>query len=138
MKPGRLVVCLAGRFAGKKAVILRVNEDGSKDKKFGHALVVGLSRYPRKVTKRMNQLKIRKRTCVKAFVKFVNLNHVMPTRLFNYYIYLVDTDSKRLLLRISVSVSMKRTLRHPKIERRSESLSVYTWLKSTGTYPLET
>ena len=73
---------MAGRFAGKKAVILRVNEDGSKDKKFGHALVVGLSRYPRKVTKRMNQLKIRKRTCVKAFVKFVNLNHVMPTRLF--------------------------------------------------------
>ena len=30
LKPGRLVVLLTGRFAGKKAVIIRSTEDGTK------------------------------------------------------------------------------------------------------------
>ena len=29
---------LAGRFAGRKAVVMSVNEDGKDDKKFGHAI----------------------------------------------------------------------------------------------------
>lgn len=82
---------LAGRFAGKKAILLRSNEDSVKvrpirsinswkDKKFGHGLVVGIQRYPRKVHQRMSAKKIAKRSCLKSFVKFVNLNHIMPTR----------------------------------------------------------
>lgn len=39
-----------------------------------------------KVTKRMSQKKIERRTKVKPFVKVVNYNHLMPTR------YLVSGD----------------------------------------------
>ena len=42
LKPGRVVVILAGRFAGKKAVVIRSHEAGHGDHKFGH--VVGTCR----------------------------------------------------------------------------------------------
>ena len=80
LKYGRVVVLLAGRHAGRKAVIIKCNEDGNKEKKFGFALVAGIDKYPRKVTKKMSQKKILKRTNIKPFVKYVNLNHLMPTR----------------------------------------------------------
>jgi ribosomal protein L14E/L6E/L27E len=80
LKPGRLVVVTAGRFSGRKAVLLRANEEPNKERKFGHALIVGVERQPKRVTRRMGVKKIQKRSQVKAFVKFVNLNHVMPTR----------------------------------------------------------
>merc|ERR1711976_72557 len=35
---------------------------------------------PLKVTKKMSKKKIAKRTRVKPFVKYVNFNHMMPTR----------------------------------------------------------
>ena len=54
MKPGRVVILLAGRHAGKKAIIVRQHDDGKKDKKFAHALVAGIEKYPLKVTKRMS------------------------------------------------------------------------------------
>lgn len=38
LRPGRVVVILQGRFAGRKAVILRTYEDGHGDRKFGHAV----------------------------------------------------------------------------------------------------
>ncbi len=63
-----------------------------KEKKFGFALVAGIERYPRKVTKKMNQKKILKRTNLKPFVKYVNLNHIMPTRLF---IFLFSKKNKK-------------------------------------------
>merc|ERR1712203_139111 len=47
---------------------------------FGHCLVAGVDRAPLKVTKRMSKKKISKRTRVKPFVKYVNFNHIMPTR----------------------------------------------------------
>ena len=53
LKPGRVVIMLTGRFAGKKAIILRILYEGTKERKFGHCLVVGIERYPRKVCKRM-------------------------------------------------------------------------------------
>merc|ERR1712146_754563 len=37
-------------------------------------------RAPLKVTKKMSKKKISKRTRVKPFVKYVNYNHMMPTR----------------------------------------------------------
>ena len=79
-KKGKIVVLLNGRYAGRKAIIVNVKEEGTKDQKFAHALVAGIDRYPRKVTRAMKEDRIKKRTQIKPFVKTVNLNHIMPTR----------------------------------------------------------
>ncbi|XP_071966112.1 large ribosomal subunit protein eL27-like [Antedon mediterranea] len=80
MKPGRVVLVLGGRFAGRKAVIVKNHDDGSSDRMYGHALVAGIDRYPRKVTKRMSKKKTKQRSKIKTFVKVYNYNHLMPTR----------------------------------------------------------
>ena len=80
MKKGRIVILLAGRHAGKKAVIMKQIDEGKKNRKFGHALVVGVDRCPKKVTKRMSPKKIDRKTRVKPFVKFVNYTHLLATR----------------------------------------------------------
>merc|ERR1719252_424414 len=80
IKFGRVVVLLQGRYAGKKAVVVKTYDDGSKARPFGHCLVAGVDRAPLKVTKRMSKKKIAKRTRVKPFVKYINYNHMMPTR----------------------------------------------------------
>jgi large subunit ribosomal protein L27e len=80
IKYGRIVVVLQGRFAGKKGVVIKATEEGNKERKFGHALVAGVERAPRRVTKAMSKKKIQKRTRVKPFVKYLNLNHLLPTR----------------------------------------------------------
>jgi len=80
MKPGKVVLVLCGRYAGRKAVIIKQHDDGTTDKQFGHALVAGIDRYPRKVTKKMGKRKVHKRSKVKPFVKVLNYNHLMPTR----------------------------------------------------------
>ncbi|CAI5676300.1 unnamed protein product [Oreochromis niloticus] len=59
MKPGKVVMVLAGRYAGRKAVIVKNIDDGTADRPYSHALVAGIDRYPRKV---------------------FNYNHLMPTR----------------------------------------------------------
>jgi large subunit ribosomal protein L27e len=71
-----------GRYAGKKVVIIKPHDDGSKSHPFGHALVAGIERYPLKVTKKHLQdpKKVTKRTKIKPFIKIVNYNHLMPTR----------------------------------------------------------
>ncbi|XP_064090420.1 large ribosomal subunit protein eL27-like isoform X2 [Macrobrachium nipponense] len=79
-KPGRVVILLGGRHAGKKAIVIKSNEDGTQDRPYEHALVAGIERYPRKVTKKMSKKKIARRSKIKPFVKVVNLKHVMPTR----------------------------------------------------------
>jgi ribosomal protein L14E/L6E/L27E len=48
-QPGKVVVVLQGRYAGKKAVIVKNVDDGSSARPYGHALVCGLSTIPRKV-----------------------------------------------------------------------------------------
>eukprot|EP00932_Pfiesteria_piscicida_P015387 SRR837773.27498.p3 GENE.SRR837773.27498~~SRR837773.27498.p3 ORF type:complete len:148 (-),score=87.56 SRR837773.27498:8-451(-) len=80
IKAGRVVVLLQGRYAGKKAIVAKVFDDGSKARPFGHCLVAGVDRPPLKVTKRMSKRKITKRLKTKPFVKYVNFNHIMPTR----------------------------------------------------------
>lgn len=92
-----MVIVLAGKYAGRKAVVVKASEGGS-DKKFGHALgefllilseglnaylpllVAGIDRFPRKVTRSMNRKKVEKRSKVKPFVKVLNFNHLLPTR----------------------------------------------------------
>merc|ERR1711918_66283 len=89
IKSGKVVIVLAGRYAGKKAVVVKSNDDGSSDKNFGHAVVAGIDRYPRKIVKAMSKKKVEKRTKVKPFVKAINFNHLMPTR------YSVDFELKK-------------------------------------------
>merc|ERR1711911_214969 len=72
MKSGQVVLVLSGRFAGRKAVVVKPTDEGTGDKPFGHALIAGVDRYPRKVTKRMSKNK--------PFLKCMNYNHLMPTR----------------------------------------------------------
>lgn len=87
---GKVVIILAGRHAGKKAVVVKTFEDGNSDKRFSHCLVAGLARNPRKVTKAMSKEKVEKRSkAMKPFVKYVNVRHVFPTR------YVVDIDLKK-------------------------------------------
>merc|ERR1712025_154459 len=80
MKPGKVVLVLGGRHAGRKAIIVKNHGEGTSDKPFSHALVAGIDRYPRKVTKKMSKRKIAKRSKIKPFLKVINYNHVMPTR----------------------------------------------------------
>ena len=75
---------LKGRHAGKKAIVVKNYDDGQKKgRKFPHALVVGISKYARKVTKNMSEKTVEKRTRVGAFVKYANYQHFMPTRYVN-------------------------------------------------------
>ncbi|MBO8666344.1 KOW motif-containing protein, partial [Staphylococcus aureus] len=61
MKSGKIVLVLSGRYAGRKAVIMKTYDEGTAERQYGHALVAGIDRYPRKVTKRMSQEKLKKR-----------------------------------------------------------------------------
>lgn len=69
MKPNKVVLVLSGRYAGRKAIIVKTFDDGSSDKQFGHALVAGIDRYPRKVTGAMGKAKLKKRSKIKPFLK---------------------------------------------------------------------
>ena len=44
-----MVILLTGRYAGKKAVIVRNHDDGAATRKYGHAEVLVLTKEPRKV-----------------------------------------------------------------------------------------
>lgn len=69
MKTGKVVLVLSGRYAGRKAIVMRNYDDGTAEKQYGHAMVAGIDRYPRKVHKRMGKGKLHKRSKIKAFVK---------------------------------------------------------------------
>lgn len=60
---------LQGRQAGKKVVVIKQLDDGTKDRPYPHAVVAGVERYPRKVTRRMGQKKLARRSKVKPFIK---------------------------------------------------------------------
>jgi len=53
LRPGKVVILLHGRFAGRKAVIVKTYDEGTDERRFGHCIVAGIDRYPRKVTKKM-------------------------------------------------------------------------------------
>uniref|UniRef100_A0A8C5KK27 Large ribosomal subunit protein eL27 n=1 Tax=Jaculus jaculus TaxID=51337 RepID=A0A8C5KK27_JACJA len=80
MKPGKVVLVLAGHYYGLKAVIMKSVDDGSSDCPYSHALVAGIDHYPRKVTAAMGKKKTAKRSKIKSFVKVYNYNHLIPTR----------------------------------------------------------
>mmetsp|Transcript_45733 Transcript_45733/g.107888 ORF Transcript_45733/g.107888 Transcript_45733/m.107888 type:complete len:137 (-) Transcript_45733:54-464(-) len=90
LKPGKVVLVTNGRYAGKKAVIVRAYDDGVDNRRYGHAIVAGVAKTPLRVRKAMSKKTVTKRTRVKPFLKSVNYNHIMPTR------YNVDLDLKAL------------------------------------------
>merc|ERR1719460_937596 len=93
IKSGKVVIILAGRHAGKKAVVIKNVEDGNADdKRFSHCLVTGISRGPRKVTRGMSKKKVEKRSrTMKPFLKYINVRHIFPTR------YVVDMDLRKVI-----------------------------------------
>ena len=80
IKPGKVVIVLRGKHAGKKAVIVRNNDNGSKSRKYPHAVIAGVDKAPLRVKRGMSRVKIAKRSRVFPFLKVVNYQHMMPTR----------------------------------------------------------
>ena len=97
-KPGKVVVVLNGKNAGSKGIIVKSNYDNTKDRKYPHCLVVGLSKGPRRPTKR-NLAKLQERikkleaskedyskdqlNALKSFgvfIKHYNMSHLLATR----------------------------------------------------------
>ena len=77
MKAGKVILLLGGRYAGRKAVIVKPSDEGTTDKPFSHALVAGIDRYPRKVTKKMSKKKVAKRSKIKPFLKVMKQTHTI-------------------------------------------------------------
>ncbi|KAL3896592.1 MAG: hypothetical protein SGCHY_003975 [Lobulomycetales sp.] len=91
LKPGKVIIVLRGRYAGKKAVIVKQFDEGTAARPYPHAIVAGIERYPLKVTRAMEAKKVAKRSKVKPFLKAVNYNHMMPTR------YNLDIELKTIV-----------------------------------------
>ncbi|KAE8767959.1 60S ribosomal protein L27-3 [Hordeum vulgare] len=79
VKPCKAVILRQGRYAGKKAVIVRVFEEGTRDRPYGHCLVAGLAKYPKKVIRKDSAKKTTKKYRVKVLLKLVNFTHLIPT-----------------------------------------------------------
>ncbi|CAI9777006.1 unnamed protein product [Fraxinus pennsylvanica] len=79
LKPNKAVIILQGRYAGRKAVIIRNFDDGTRDRSYGHCLVAGLAKYPRKVIRKDSAKKQAKKSRVKCFIKLGLAFHHIPT-----------------------------------------------------------
>lgn len=113
LKPNKAVVILQGKYAGRKAVIVRSFDDGTRDRPYGHCLVAGLKKYPRKVIRKDSAKKQSKKSRVKCFIKLVNYNHIMPAR------YTLDVDLKDVMSSPPIASSPRtRRSRRPRRPRR--------------------
>jgi large subunit ribosomal protein L27e len=131
LKSGKVVIILAGRHAGKKAVVVKNIEDGNNDdKRFSHCLVAGIARGPRKVTRGMSKKKVEKRSrTMKPFVKYINVRHVFPTR------YQVDMDLKKAVDEadlVEKKVEVKKTLKKIFEDRYLNQKDVTSEKKAAG------
>jgi large subunit ribosomal protein L27e len=113
LAPGKVVIILQGRFAGKKAVVVKTFA-GTKERKFGHCLVAGIERAPQKVTKAMDQKKVLKRSKCKPFIKFINYTHIMPTR------YTVDIDVRSVVKAADMDPKKGSADVNPKMEAKKK------------------
>jgi large subunit ribosomal protein L27e len=129
---GKVVIVLAGRHAGKKAVVVKTFDDGNSEKRFSHCLIAGLARNPRKITKAMGKKKVEKRTkTMKPFIKYVNVRHVFPTR------YVVDIDLKKAvdeadLVDAERRVDVKKNLKKILMDRYLNQKEVTSEKKAQG------
>lgn len=93
MKSGKVVIVLCGRYAGRKAVVVKTFDDGTSDKQFGHALVAGIDRYPRKVTKKMGKAKLKKKSKIKPFLKV--RNNLLQQSNYSYFFFICHLVNDR-------------------------------------------
>merc|ERR1712025_168741 len=115
MKSGKVVLILGGKYAGRKAVIVKNHDDGTQDRPYGHALVAGIDKNPLKVTKPMGKKRVAKRSKVKTFVKIYNYNHLMPTR------YSVDINlNKASVNKDALKDGAKRKKARTKVKQKFE------------------
>lgn len=92
----QVAIVLQGRQAGKKVVVIKQLDEGTKERPYPHAVVAGIERYPRKVTKRMGAKTLAKRSKVKPFIKvclwgLVN-DRCCINQLINYFLVLLEGD----------------------------------------------
>ena len=106
MKPGQMVLILAGRYSRLKVVIMNI-DDSTSDRPYSHALMAGIDRCPCKVTAATGKKKIAKRSKIKCFVKVYNYNHLMPIR------YSVDIP-------LNKTVVNKDVFRGPALKRKAQ------------------
>lgn len=102
LKPGKVVIVTSGRYAGKKAVIVQNTDTKNKERPYGHSLIAGIKKYPKKVVRGMSKRTIVRRTQVGVFVRVANHKHFLPTR------YNMDL-SKELRGKINVSDASKKS-----------------------------
>ncbi|XP_050226662.1 60S ribosomal protein L27-like [Mercurialis annua] len=114
LKPNKAVILLQGRYAGRKAVIVRSFDDGTRDRPYGHCLVAGISKYPAKVIKKDSAKKTAKKSRVKAFIRTVNYSHLMPTR------YTLDVDLKDVVNPDALASKDKKVTAAKEIKNRFE------------------
>lgn len=94
-------------------MILQNQDSGTNKHSYGHCIVAGIDKSPRKVTKRMDAKKIAKRSQISVFVKVVNYNHLMPTR------YTLDVEGVKSNVDISAFTNPNTSSEKP--EARSAS-----------------
>ena len=61
LKYGRIVILLSGWYAGRKGVIVKVDDESNGNRKFPHALVAGIDRYPRRLDKNLSKKRTEKK-----------------------------------------------------------------------------
>ena len=128
-KAGKVVIILQGRYAGKKAIVIKSFDDGSKDRQFGHCLVAGIDKSPLAVTKSMSKKKILKRSRIKPFVKFVNYNHIMPTR---YTVSVNDMDLRTLVTPVAMKKFDTRESTRKEVKKAFEKKYLNRGKNSSG------
>ncbi|KAJ3216035.1 60S ribosomal protein L27A [Dinochytrium kinnereticum] len=114
LKNGKVVLVLSGRYAGKKAVIIKNFDEGTSSRPYPHAVVAGVERYPLKITRGMGQKRVAKRSKVKPFIKVVNYNHIMPTR------YNLDLDLKQVVTTESFKEPSQRSTAKKSVKKLFE------------------
>mmetsp|Transcript_16107 Transcript_16107/g.23894 ORF Transcript_16107/g.23894 Transcript_16107/m.23894 type:complete len:143 (-) Transcript_16107:46-474(-) len=130
IKANKVVILLNGRRAGKKAIVVKVHESGTPQRKYMHAFVVGLDKYPSRVNKKMPKKKILKRTKCSPFVKYVNVSQIMPTR------YTADLDLKGIIDESKYKknrMKVKKALQKHLTNRYRNMGEIKTEKKATGT-----
>ncbi|CAN8076877.1 unnamed protein product [Agarophyton chilense] len=116
LKPGKIVILLQGRFAGKKAVIIQSQDNGTNKHSYGHCVVAGVEKYPRKVKKGMSKRKIALRSALTPFVKVANYNHIMPTR------YTLDIEAVKGDVDIAAFSSPGANAERPEARKNSRAV----------------
>uniref|UniRef100_A0A8C6W377 60S ribosomal protein L27 n=1 Tax=Nannospalax galili TaxID=1026970 RepID=A0A8C6W377_NANGA len=108
MELRKVVLVLAGRHSGSKAIIVKNIEYGTSDHPYSHALVNGIDCYPSKVIAAMGKKKIAKRSKIKSFVKVYNYSHLMSTR------YSVDSPLDKTVVNKDLfrDPALKHKVRH--------------------------